>query len=180
RLELAEAIASKNNPLTARVMVNRIWQHHFGKGLVRTASNFGALGERPTHPELLDHLASRFMAPSPQPSPPRGEGERGSWSIKKLHREIMLSATYQLGSGFSAANHAIDPENRLLWRMNRRRLEVEAWRDSMLAVAGNLDRTLGGPSTKLADPTNRPRTLYRAVSRHELDNPQRLFAFPRP
>src|SRR5262249_4701693 len=139
RLELAEAIASKDNPLTARVLVNRVWQHHFGKGLVRTTSNFGALGERPTHPELLDHLASRFIPPSPQPSPPGGEGGvRGGWSIKKLHREILLSATYQQSSGFSAENSAIDPENRLLWRMNRRRLEVEAWRDAMLAVAGTL------------------------------------------
>src|SRR5262245_4942104 len=166
RLELAEVIASKDNPLTARVLVNRVWQHHFGKGIVRTASNFGARGERPQHPELLDHLALRVI--------------NTGRAIKKLHREIMLSATYQLGSGFSEANNAIDPENRLLWRMSRRRLEVEAWRDAMLAVAGNLDRTLGGPSTKLADPTNRRRTLYGAVSRHELDNLLRLFDFPDP
>jgi mono/diheme cytochrome c family protein len=166
RLELAEAIANKDNPLTARVLVNRVWQHHFGTGLVRTASNFGALGERPSHPELLDHLAARFIA--------------SGWSIKQLHREILLSATYQRSSDFLAANHAVDPEDRLLWRMNRRRLEVEAWRDAMLAVAGTLDRNAGGPSTRLADPNNRRRTIYGAVSRHELDNLLRLFDFPDP
>ncbi|HEV3236969.1 MAG TPA: PSD1 and planctomycete cytochrome C domain-containing protein, partial [Gemmataceae bacterium] len=114
RLELARAIANKSNPLTARVMANRIWQHHFGKGLVRTPSNFGKLGERPTHPKLLDHLASRFMA----------EG----WSLKAMHRQIMLSATYQLSSRVGASELDKDPENRLLRRMSRRRLEVEAWR----------------------------------------------------
>ena len=166
RLELAASIASKDNPLTARVMVNRIWQHHFGRGLVRTANNFGHLGERPTHPELLDHLAARFMA--------------SGWSVKKLHRTIVLSATYQLSSVYSAANHAVDPENRLLWRMNRQRLEVEAWRDAMLAVSGNLDGTLGGPSFNLADANNRRRTLYGGVSRHELNALLRLFDFPDP
>jgi mono/diheme cytochrome c family protein len=166
RLELAEAIVNPENPLTARVIVNRVWQHHFGHGIVRTASNFGVLGERPTHPELLDHLTSRFIA--------------SGWSLKKLHREIMLSAVYQLSGAHSAENHAQDPENRLLWRMNRRRLEVEAWRDAMLAAAGTLDPTLGGPSLNLADPNNRRRTFYGAVSRHELDNLLRLFDFPDP
>src|SRR5262249_25685853 len=107
RLDLADAVASKENPLTARVIVNRVWQHHFGKGLVRTPSNFGALGERPTHPELLDHLASRFIA--------------SGWSLKTLHRDIMLSATYQLSSEFGVGNselapNSVDAENRLLWR----------------------------------------------------------------
>ncbi len=166
RLELARAIASKNNPLTARVMINRIWQHHFGKGLVRTASNFGALGERPTHPKLLDYLANRFMA--------------SGWSIKAVHREIMLSATYQLSSELDAENYEKDPEARLLWRMNRRRMEVEAWRDAMLAVAGNLDATIGGPSIDLATPENRRRTFYAAVSRHDLSGLLRLFDFPDP
>ncbi len=166
RLELAEAIASKNNPLTARVMVNRIWQQHFGRGLVRTTSNFGALGERPTHPELLDYLASRFIA--------------SGWSIKALHREIMQTATYQLGSRYDAQDAEIDGDNKMLWRMNRRRLEVEPWRDAMLAVSGKLDRTLGGPSTNLADPNNRRRTLYGSVSRHELNPLLRLFDFPDP
>jgi hypothetical protein len=166
RLELAEAIASEANPLTARVMVNRIWKHHFGEGLVRTASNFGSLGERPTHPDLLDYLAARFMA--------------SGWSIKALHREIMNSAAYQQSSGFDAAKAAIDAENRLLWRMNRRRLEVEAWRDAMLAVAGTLDRTIGGPSSELDKADNRRRTMYGVVSRHRLDDLLRLFDFPDP
>jgi mono/diheme cytochrome c family protein len=166
RLELARAVASKDNPLTARVMVNRVWMHHFGRGIVGTPSNFGSLGERPTHPELLDYLAARFTA--------------NGWSVKALHREIMLSATYQLGSRPDERNARVDPENRLLWRMNRRRLEVEPWRDAMLAVAGNLDPTVGGPSADLAAPDNRRRTLYGAVSRHNLDPLLRLFDFPDP
>jgi hypothetical protein len=166
RLELANAIASKDNPLTARVIVNRIWQHHFGKGLVRTPSNFGALGERPTHPELLDHLASRFIA--------------SGWSMKGLHRDIMLSKAYQLASSGDRKAEEVDPENRLLGRANRRRLEVEAWRDAMLAVSGKLERTVGGPSSDLASPDNRRRTLYGSVSRHELNPLLRLFDFPDP
>ena len=166
RLELARAIAAPDNPLTARVMVNRIWKHHFGKGLVRTPSNFGALGEAPTHPELLDYLATRFIA--------------SGWSIKKLHREIVLSAAYQTSSRAEARNEEIDADNKYLWRMNRRRLEVEAWRDAMLAVAGTLDPALGGPSTDLAAPDNRRRTLYGMVSRHELNPLLRLFDFPDP
>jgi hypothetical protein len=166
RLDLARAIADKDNPLTARVFVNRVWQHHFGKGLVRTASNFGALGERPTHPELLDHLATLLV--------------KSGWSIKALHREIMLSATYQLSSNFHARNAEADPENKLLWHASRRRLEVEAWRDAMLAVSGKLDRTVGGPSLNLNAPDNRRRTLYGMVSRHELNSLLRLFDFPDP
>jgi mono/diheme cytochrome c family protein len=166
RLELARAIASKDNPLTARVLVNRVWQHHFGKGLVGTVSNFGALGERPTHPELLDHLATRFMA--------------NGWSLKWLHREILLSATYRLSSRTDPRNEAVDPANRLLWRANRRRLEVEAWRDAILAASGKLDLTVGGPSGDLAAPDNRRRTLYGSVSRHELNSLLRLFDFPDP
>jgi cytochrome c553 len=176
RLELARAIASKDNPLTARVMVNRIWQHHFGKGLVRTPSNFGELGERPTHPELLDWLAARFI--------------ESGWSIKKLHRDIIMSAVYQQASGIrnqesgdrkADANAAVvDADNRLLWRMNRRRLEVEAWRDAMLTVAGTLDQTVGGPSSELNAPDNRRRTLYGSVSRHDLNPLLRLFDFPDP
>jgi cytochrome c553 len=166
RLELAESIASQDNPLTARVMVNRMWRHHFGEGLVRTPSNFGALGERPTHPELLDYLAARFIA--------------SGWSIKAMHREMMLSAAYQQASRFDGAKATVDADNRLLWRMNRRRLEVEAWRDAMLAVAGTLDNTVGGPSLELTDANNRRRTLYGVVSRHRLDDLLRLFDFPDP
>jgi cytochrome c553 len=166
RLELAQAIVSPSNPLTARVFVNRVWQHHFGRGLVGTPSNFGLLGERPTHPELLDHLATKFIA--------------SGWSLKQLHRDIMLSTTYRLASSGNPANQQRDPENRLLWRANRRRLDIESWRDATLAVAGNLDPLLGGPSLDLNADSNRRRTLYAAVSRHELNPVLRLFDFPDP
>ena len=184
RLELAKAIADPANPLTARVLVNRVWQHHFGRGLVGTPSNFGLLGERPTHPELLDHLATKFVA--------------SGWSIKQLHREIMLSATYRLraengemrdeskadsaqsDSQLSTLSSQLDPDNRLLWRQNRRRVDIETWRDSVLAVCGNLDRTQGGPSSNLNDGNNRRRTLYAAISRHDLNSTLRLFDFPDP
>ena len=166
RLELARAIASPDNPLTARVMVNRIWQHHFGRGLVATSSNFGTLGERPSHPELLDWLAHRFVA--------------SGWSLKALHREIMLSAAYQQSSRFDSQGFAKDPGNALLWRMNRRRLDVEAWRDAMLAVAGRLDATIGGPSVSLDAPANRsPHPLRRdQPARPGLDAPP--LRLPRP
>jgi hypothetical protein len=131
RRGLAEWIASPRNPLTARVMVNRIWQHHFGEGLVRTPSNFGKLGDRPSHPDLLDWLAVEFV-------------ERG-WSMKSIHRLVMTSRAYQMASDDIAANAAIDPENRFLWRMPRQRVEAETIRDLILATAGTLDRTLGGP-----------------------------------
>jgi hypothetical protein len=166
RLELARSIASPDNPLTARVIVNRVWQHHFGRGLVGTASNFGALGERPSHPELLDWLARRFV--------------ESGWSLKALHREILLSSTYRQSSRSDPKGHATDPGNTLLWRMNRRRLDVEAWRDAMLAVASRLDESLGGPSVGLDAPNNRRRTAYAAVSRHDLAWMLRLFDFPDP
>ena len=166
RLELANAIADKNNPLTARVMVNRIWQHHFGTGLVRTASNFGLLGEPPTHPELLDYLAAQFV--------------QNGWSIKQLHRQIMLSAVYKMSGTFNKHNYEVDPDNRMLWRMPERRLEVEAWRDTMLAVTNKLDLTVGGPSVPLSSPDNNRRTYYAAVSRHDLDSMLRMFDYPDP
>ena len=131
RRGFADWLASPQNPLTARVMVNRIWQHHFGEGIVRTPSNFGKMGERPSHPELLDWLAVEFV-------------EHG-WSIKHMHRLMMLSETYQMSSNDIAANVAIDPENRMFWRMPRQRLEAETIRDEILAVSGKLDRTIGGP-----------------------------------
>jgi hypothetical protein len=164
RLQLARAIASPANPLTARVMVNRIWQHHFGKGIVGTPSNFGTLGERPTHPELLDYLASRFVA--------------GGWSIKTLQRDIVLSATYRLGCIHDERSLAVDPGNRLYWRMDRQRLDVEAWRDALLAVTGQLEPTVGGRPSDLANSSNRRRTIYGAVSRHSLSGLLRLFDFP--
>ena len=130
RLELAEWLTRPDHPLTARVLVNRVWQAHFGEGLVRSPDNFGRLGEQPTHPELLDWLATEFV-------------EHG-WSIKSLHRLILNSAVWQQTTDFNEVSNTIDPENRLLWRMNRRRLEAEAIRDSLLAVGGDLDTTMGG------------------------------------
>ena len=132
RREFADWIARPENPLTARVMVNRVWHWLFGAGLVRTTDNFGAMGEVPSHPELLDHLASRFIAQG--------------WSVKKLVREIVLSRTYQLSS--VAADGVPDPENRLFWRANRRRLDAECIRDTMLFVSGQLRDERGGPSFK--------------------------------
>ncbi len=165
RLDLAEAIASPANPLTARVMVNRVWQQHFGYGLVRTASNFGSQGDRPSHPELLDYLAARFV----------GEG----WSLKKLHREIMLTAAYALSDGPSERNYSEDPDNRLLWRYNRRRLDAEALRDSILFVSGKLDLQAGGPPVRF-DKENNRRTVYGYISRRQLDPMLSLFDFPNP
>ena len=165
RRELAEAIASPDNPLTAKVFVNRIWQMLIGKGLVRTASNFGALGEKPSHPELLEELAARFKAQG--------------WSTKKLVREIVLSAAYRRSSEPHAAGDDLDPDNRYLWRMNRRRLPVEMWRDSLLSVTGNLDRQ-GGRSLELNDPANRRRTLYGRVSRLKLNPLLAHYDYPDP
>jgi len=134
RRQFAEWIASEENPLTARVMVNRIWQHHFGKGIVRSASNFGKTGEKPSHPELLDWLATEFV--------------RSGWSVKHMHRLMMNSDAYRRSSDDVGANLAEDPGNRLFWRMPRRRLEAEAIRDQMLAAAGTLDRSIGGPAVR--------------------------------
>ncbi len=175
RLELADAIANRNNPLTARVYVNRVWHYHFGRGIVGTTSNFGQLGDRPTHPELLDTLAVRFM-------------ENG-WSTKWLHREIMLSATYGLSSAPDAKNLAKDADNHYLWRMSPRRLDFEVWRDSMLAVAGKLDPQIGGqpyrdPQGKVQlhpeDVENRRRTIYGFISRFKPNPTLTLFDFPEP
>ena len=167
RLEMAQAIASASNPLTARVIANRIWLHHFGAGLVRTPSDFGLRGEPPSHPELLDYLAHEFT--------------RGSWSIKRLHRLIMLSATYQQASIDREAPWLVDPENRLIWRMNRRRLDFESTRDAMLAVAYRLDRSMGGPAVDLfaAEPALR-RTVYGVIGRLNPSPLRRAFDFPEP
>jgi len=166
RLELADAIASPTNPLTARVMVNRIWQQHFGRGIVATPSNFGVVGDRPSHPELLDYLAARFV-------------ENG-WSIKRLHREIMLTETYQRASASNSRNEGIDPENKWLWRVNRRRLQVESFRDTILSVAGKLDLSVGGLSGNIDDLKFQRRSVYGRVSRHDLSNLLKLFDFPAP
>ena len=148
------------------MLVNRVWAHHFGAGLVRTPSNFGARGQAPTHPALLDYLAERFM----------DEG----WSIKKLHRWIMLSAVYQQGNRDRAEYRARDPENRWLWRMNRRRLDFEALRDSFLLAAGRLDLTIGGPSVDLAAPNTNRRTVYGLVDRQGLPGMLPTFDFASP
>ncbi len=168
RKQLAEAVADPENPLTARVIVNRIWLQHFGRALVRTPSNFGTLGETPTHPELLDWLASEFVAKS--------------WSIKNLHRLIMSSATYRASSVFVREAFDQDGDNRSIWRMNPRRMDVEAWRDSLLAVTGELDATIGGPAIDNIVGSRR-RTLYAKVSRnnpYSSDKFLRLFDFPIP
>jgi hypothetical protein len=131
RLELARWIADPKNPLTARVMVNRVWHYHFGKGIVPTPSDFGRQGQPPTHPELLDYLATRFV--------------ESGWSVKAMHRLVMLSRTYQLSGAEDAGNARTDAGDDYLWRFPRRRLDAESIRDAMLAVAGDLDRTPGGP-----------------------------------
>jgi hypothetical protein len=164
RKELAHWVASKDNPLTARVMVNRLWQWHFGEGLVRTPSNYGKLGERPTHPELLDYLAAKFV-------------EQG-WSIKALHRQIMLSATYQQSSRAPAEQIERDPENRMLARFPSRRLEAEAIRDSLLFVAGQLDASPGGPAGN--DLTIARRSLYVQTARWDRGSYAILFDAANP
>ena len=140
RRELAEWLTRPGHPLTSRVMVNRIWKWHFGEGIVRTPDNFGTLGERPDHPELLDWLATRFV--------------QDGWSVKSLHRRIMLSSAYQRSYRTQGPAAGADPENRLLWRANRRRMEAEAIRDSLLAVSGQLDTTMGGKTLKHRNFTN--------------------------
>jgi hypothetical protein len=164
RLDLANAIASKDNPLTARVIVNRVWAWHFGRGLVSTPSNFGALGDRPSHPELLDWLAVEFM--------------KNGWSMKWLHRQIMTAGAYQLESRPDLDNDKVDAANVYLWRGGRKRLEIEDWRDSLLAVSGTLDTKFGGPTFDLRDAGAKRRTVYAKVSRHDLDGLLRLFDFP--
>jgi cytochrome c553 len=180
RLQLADWLASPAHPLTSRVMANRIWLGHFGEGIVRSPDNFGRLGERPTHPELLDWLARRFV--------------ESGWSIKAMHRLIMLSSTYQMASTWNEAAAAADPENRLHWHHARRRLEIESLRDSLLAISGKLDRTLGGSllrtanrayvtSTASVDPviyqTHR-RSIYLPIVRSALLDVFQVFDFADP
>ena len=165
RLELAQAIVQEAAPLTARVIVNRIWKHHFGRGIVDTPSEFGVMGDAPSHPELLDDLTARFI--------------KNGWSIKWLHREILLSAAWQQSS-LAPDSEKRDPENRLFARMPRRRLDFEAWRDTTLAAAGTLDRSFGGVATPLTSDKNLRRTLYGTVNRHELEPMLRIHDFPDP
>ncbi|MDF1860530.1 MAG: DUF1549 and DUF1553 domain-containing protein [Verrucomicrobiales bacterium] len=167
RLDLANEIASPKNPLTARVWVNRVWGELFGQPLVSTTSNFGKLGEKPTHPELLDDLSWRFM-------------HEGNWSLKWLVEEIVLSATYRQSSELAAEKARKDPANESLWRMNRRRLPVEMWRDSLFTATGDLDRTVGGPSFNVSNPNSNRRAVYASISRLQLDPMLALFDFPDP
>ncbi len=166
RLELADSIVSQANPLTARVIVNRIWGQYFGKPLVGTPSNFGKLGEPPSHPELLDDLAVRFM--------------QNGWSLKWLHREIVLSATYQQSSMINSEKQGMDAANRWYWRANRRRLSVEAWRDSLLIAAGEMDYSFAKGSIQASEPSEVRRTLYSSISRFQLDPLLAQFDFPDP
>ena len=158
-----------SNPLTPKVFVNRVWAWHFGRGLVRSPSNFGTLGQKPTHPDLLEWLAADFV-------------EHG-WSIKRLHRTILLSATYRQSSAFNKKAFATDGDNRLVWRFSPRRLDGESWRDSLLAVTGEIDLNLGGAPTEDVRGSRR-RTMYFKVSRtgdrFSTDVFLRLFDFPIP
>ena len=164
RAELASAILTDSQALTARVFVNRIWDQRFGAGLVRTPSDFGAQGELPTHPELLELLASDFVA--------------HGWDIKRLHRAISMSKTWQQSSERREDAIDLDPDNRLLWRASRRRLDFEQTRDATLAVCGLLDPTMGGPSKPIDDPNNTRRTIYATINREELDSVFRMHDVP--
>jgi hypothetical protein len=167
RLELAQAIASRSNPLTARVLVNRVWAQHFGSGLIKTRSDFGLRSDPPSHPELLDYLAADLM--------------KNGWSIKRLHRAIMRSSVYQQKSNDRPECKAVDPENNLLWRANRHRLDFETMRDTLLAVAGRLDQRIGGPSARdILTPASTRRTLYGFLDRLNVPGLYRTFDFPSP
>ena len=167
RLELAKAIVSEDNPLTSRVMVNRIWQGHFGEGIVRTPNDFGVHSEKPSHPELLDYLAWTFI--------------EDKWSIKTMHRRMMFSSAYQQSSEENPRYGQIDPGNRLLFRMNRRRLDFEALRDTILFIGGRIDLTVGGPGVALDSvPYSERRTVYGFVDRGKLSGMQRAFDFASP
>ncbi len=181
RLQLAEWLTSPRNPLTARVFVNRVWRWRFGRGIVASVDNFGILGDKPTHPELLDYLAVSFV-------------REDKWSLKALHKRMMLTSTYQMSGQFDKAAAAKDPDNKLLWRFPRKRLEAEAIRDSILAVTGLLDRTVGGSllnfgtrqyvtSTANADPVkydSRRRALYLPVVRSAVYDVYTAFDFGDP
>ncbi len=169
RLELAYSIINPNNPLTARVLVNRVWLHHFGQGFVTTPDDLGNQSDPPSHPELLDYLALTFM--------------KEGWSIKKLHRLIMLSHTYQQTSETNPRYAQMDPQNRLLWRANIHRLEFEGVRDSILALGGQLDLTMGGPPVGLGGGPggySHRRTVYGMIDRRNLPEVYGQFDFANP
>jgi len=167
RLELARAIASEDNPLTARVYVNRVWMHLFGEPIVTSPSDFGLRSDDPSHPELLDYLAARFM-------------EQG-WSSKQLIRDIILSAAYQQSSFDRPDARSVDPENRLLWRQNRKRLDFEAMRDAVLLASGTLNEQMGGPGVEITkEPYPKRRTVYARIERQNLPGLFRSFDFASP
>ncbi len=167
RLELAQAIASRDNPLTARVAVNRVWMHHFGEGFVRTLDDLGVQSEPPSHQDLLDYLATYFM-------------DQG-WSFKKLHKLVMLSRVYGMSTRTRPEYEALDPENRLLWRANIRRLDFEAMRDSLLVFSGELDPALGGKPINLTDePYSNRRSVYGYIDRGNLPELMLSFDFSDP
>jgi hypothetical protein len=167
RYELAMSIASKTNPLTPRVIVNRVWMHHFGEGFVRTLDDLGTQSEPPSHPELLDYLATYLM--------------KQNWSLKDLHKLIMLSHVYQQSTRTQKEFEALDPANRLLWRANLRRLDFEAMRDSLLVFSGQLDPTIGGKPINLTDePYSFRRSVYGYIDRGNLPELMQNFDFSDP
>jgi hypothetical protein len=166
RLEFANDIFTDGAPLAARVIVNRVWGWHFGKPLVATTSDFGVQGEKPANPDLLDDLAARFIA--------------HGWSLKWLNREIVLSAAFRQSSQPRADGDAADSANSLLWRMNPRRMDIEAYRDTLLRAAGQLSDQMYGPSLDLDSLTNTRRTVYGRVSRTRINNLLRQYDFPDP
>ena len=176
RRELVDAMTSKNNPLTARVMMNRVWMHLLGKPLVETPSNFGFSGTKPENQALLDHLAVRFM--------------ENDWNIQSMIREIMMSDAYRRSSKYNRDNYAVDPDNKLLWRANPRQLDAEVMRDAMLALSGRLDLkrpanstvapAAGKPGSRGADPNDPHRSVYLPIVRDKLPEPLDLFDFPDP
>jgi hypothetical protein len=167
RLELARAIVDPENPLTTRAIVNRLWMHHFGQALVRTPGDFGLRSEPPSHPELLDYLAGSLVD--------------CGWSLKSMHRLVVLSAAYRQESVDRPDCLAVDPENRLVWKMNRRRLQFEALRDTLLAASGSLDSRMGGPPVQaLGDGFTPRRTVYAFIDRMDLPPILSTFDFPVP
>ena len=168
RLDLARAIVSPTNPLSARMIVNWAWTHHFGRGLIDTPGDLGLRGEPPSHPQLLDDLARRFV-------------DDGKWSLRWLHREIVTSRTWRQSSAIRADLAERDPDNRLFGRANRRRLDWEPWRDSLLVAAGTLDRGPGGPGVDpLSEAAMNTRSLYGRLDRQNVPGILRVFDIANP
>jgi hypothetical protein len=172
RLDLARSITAPDNPLTSRVLVNRVWMYHFGEPLVTTPSDFGTRSNPPSHPELLDWLAADLMTGTP---------DAPAWSLKRLHRTLVLSKTYAQASFDRPECRKVDPDNRLLWKARRQRLDMEAMRDTLLFISGRLDRKQGGrPVDIVNDAQDRRRTVYGLVDRQSLPGLFRAFDFASP